>query len=245
MKTDNKIATGISIGLICLSVILFIFGLPYVLVLGSYSTKPYSAEEVDYLKKAVNCSLLKSQKLYTLNHIIPSLMAQNKVDETIAYFEKYENIYPKTDNLDTRATKTLVAMAYIEKGQYEKALILAESTNNLYQKANIYIKTNKLDAAKKTVEEIFSTKTKSKIPYLYVAQIQLKEGHLKSANESIDKLLTTSPQHLEALKTKAEILKALGKTTEYQKYIQTIEKIKQERIKQYGLIKIRGKDGNN
>ena len=55
---------------------------------------------------------------------------------------------------------------------------------------------------KKAVEKIFSTKKKVPNAYLYVAEIQLKEGYPKSALQSIDKLLTINPKHVDALEVK-------------------------------------------
>ncbi len=238
MEKGNKIATGISAVLIILAIALFVLGLPYILVMAASTTQPHSIEETNYLKNAVKFSILKNQKIYAIDYLLPSLTAQMKYDEAISYYEKYKNY-----NL-TKASKTIITFAYLQKGEYEKALTLAEENNSLYFKAQAYIKLNRLDEAKKTVEEIFSTKTTSKQPYLYVAQIQLKEGNLKSANESIDKLLSVNSQHLEALETKTEILKALGKTKEYEEYTQKANKIKQDR-KKNGITIIRGKDGNN
>ncbi len=229
MKTDTKIAIGISSIMIFIGLFLFVWILPFLFVWLSFGTELSNEESLPYLQKAVKYSIFKPQKLYTLETIIPTLLVLDKNEEAISYYEIYEKQHPDNDNLNTKATKTLVTYAYIKTNNYDKALTIAKDTNNLYQQAKIYIATNNLDMAKKTVEEIFSTKTKSKLPYLYVAQIQLKEGYPKSANTSIDKLLLVNPQHTEALETKAEILKALGLTDEYSKYVRKIEKLKKER----------------
>ena len=229
MKTDTKIAIGISSIMIFIGLFLFVWILPFLFVWLSFGTELSNEESLPYLQKAVKYSIFKPQKLYTLETIIPTLLVLDKNKEAISYYEIYEKQHPDNDNLNTKATKTLVTYAYIKTNNYDKALTIAKDTNNLYQQAKIYIATNNLDMAKKTVEEIFSTKTKSKLPYLYVAQIQLKEGYPKSANTSIDKLLLVNPQHTEALETKAEILKALGLTDEYNKYVRKIEKLKKER----------------
>ncbi|MBQ8668830.1 hypothetical protein IJ472_03540 [bacterium] len=229
MKTDTKIAIGISSIMIFIGLFLFVWILPFLFVWLSFGTELSNEESLPYLQKAVKYSIFKPQKLYTLETIIPTLLVLDKNKEAISYYEIYEKQHPDNDNLNTKATKTLVTYAYIKTNNYDKALRIAKDTNNLYQQAKIYIATNNLDMAKKTVEEIFSTKTKSKLPYLYVAQIQLKEGYPKSANTSIDKLLLVNPQHTEALETKAEILKALGLTDEYNKYVRKIEKLKKER----------------
>lgn len=231
MKTDSKIAIGISSILVAIAIFLFIWSLPLIYSWIALSS-PFSNSEQnnkkhtqsEYFKKAVKYSVFKWQKIYTIENLIPTLLLSNEYNEVIKYYEQMEKA-----NIETNIAKSLSTFAYIKVGKYDKALQLAKETNNLYQQAKIYIATNNLDMAKKTVEEIFSTKTKSKLPYLYVAQIQLKEGYPKSANTSIDKLLLVNPQHTEALETKAEILKALGLTNEYNKYVRKIEKLKKER----------------
>ena len=211
MKTDSKIAIGISSVLIAIGVFLFIWILPFLFIWLSFGVNLSNVESLPYLKKAVQYSIFRTQKLYTLETIIPTLLVLEKDKEAISYYESYEKLKPTDNDIDTKATKTLVTYAFINTKNYDKALTLAKETNNLYQQAKIYIAIEDLDNAKNTVEKIFSTRTKSKLPYLYVAQIQLKEGYPKSANTSIDKLLLVNPQHTEALETKAEILKELNK----------------------------------
>jgi predicted Zn-dependent protease len=215
MKTDSKIAIGISSVFVALGIFCFAWILPFIFIWSSFGINLSNEESLPYLEKAVKFSVFNAQKRYTIETIIPTLLILEKNKEAIAYYEDYEKQKIAKNNIDSKVVKTLVTYAYIKEGNYEKALSIAKETNNLYQQAKIYIETNDLDNAKTTVEKIFSTKTQSKRPYLYVAQIQLKEGYAKSANTSIDKLLKENPAYLDALETKAEILKALGQTNEY------------------------------
>lgn len=225
MNKASKILIGISSTLLTIVVIFILQVLPIIFTSLAYAQKPRSQEELNYLKKAVTCSIFKWQKAYTYENIISTLLLQNKYDDVISYYKKMK----KHNIAISKAAKWEATSAYIKKGDYDTALKLAKETNDLYQQARIYIDTDKLDEAKKTVEMIFSTKTTSKSPYLYVAQIQLKEGYPTSANESINRLLEVNPQHLEALETKANIMKSLGKTDEYNQYIKKIENIKKDR----------------
>lgn len=225
MDKTKKIVIGVSALILTLVVILILNTLPIIFTIFAYNTqKPYSQGELNYLKKAVTCSIFKWQKNYTYENIINEFLLLEDYDEVISYYEKME----KSNMTISKATKWQVTTTYMKKGNYDTALKLAKETNDLYQQARIYIDTNDLDNAKRTVEMIFSTKTRSKLPYLYVAQIQLKEGYPTSANESINRLLEVNPQHLEALQTKAEILKKLGKTDEYNEYLQKINNRKKE-----------------
>ena len=235
MKTDSKIAIGISSVLIAIGIFLFIWVLPFLFVWLSFGVNISNVESLPYLKKAVKYSIFRTQKLYTLERIIPPLIILEKNKEAISYYEIYEKLNPNNEDFATNATKTLVTYAYIRTKDYDKALTIAKSTNNLYQQAKIYIATNDLDNAKETVEKIFSTKTKSKRPYLYVAQIQLKEGHLKSAHNSIDKLLKIKPQHTEALETKAKIFEAQGNKVQAEIHYLKAKQIKDERRQKLGI----------
>jgi Tfp pilus assembly protein PilF len=132
-------------------------------------------------------------------------------------------------NIETNIAKTLSTYAYIETGKYDKALQLAKETNSLYQQARIYVDTKDLDNAKKTVEKIFSTKKNAPNAYLYVAEIQLLEGHPKSALQSIDKLLTINPKHVEALEVKAKIYESLGQKIKAEVHYLKAKQIKDER----------------
>ncbi len=235
MNTDSKIAIGISSVLIAIGIFLFIWILPFLFIWLSFGINLSNVESLPYLKKAVKYSIFRTQKLYTLETIIPTLIVLEKDKEAISYYEIYENLNPDTEDLDAKATKTLVTYAYINTKDYDKALTIAKSTNNLYQQAKIYIATNDLDNAKETVEKIFSTKTKSKQPYLYVAQIQLKEGYPNSAHNSIDKLLKVNPKNTDALETKAKIFETQGNKIQAEIYYLKAKQIKDERNKKLGI----------
>lgn len=229
MKTDSKIAIGISSVLVAVGVLLFLWILPLIftwLAYGGYDRQ----EEISYLKKAIACSIFKWQKLYTLENILPSLLLAEKYDEAIMYFERMEK-----DNIETSASKFLVINAYIKQKKYDKALQLAKEIDDQYKLARIYIETNDLANAKKAVEKIFSTKKKAPNAYLYVAEIQLKEGHPKSALQSIDKLLAINPKHIEAIEVKAKIYEALGQKTNAEAYYLKAKQRKDEFRQKYKL----------
>lgn len=234
MSKKKKIIVGIVSSLFALLILFVINILPVAFTVLAYTTqKPYSNEELSYLKRATVCSIFKWQKAYTYENFIQELRLRNDNKTAIAYYEKLKN-----SNIEIpKVTKGIITLAYIDVGDYDTALQLAKENNSLYNQARIYIDTNELDKAKQTVEMIFSTKTTSKQPYLYVAEIQLKEGYPISANNSIDKLLEVNPQHMEAMKVKAKILKQMGKTDEYNKYIQQIEKRQNIVRGKYGNIK--------
>ena len=235
MKTDSKIAIGISSVLIAIGVFLFVWILPFLFIWLSFGINLSNVESLPYLKKAVQYSIFKTQKLYTLETIIPTLLVLNKNEEAISYYEIYEKLNPSNEDIDTKATKTLVTYAYIRTKNYDKALEIAKDTNNLYQQAKIYIEIDELEKAKETVEKIFSTKTQSKLPYLYVAQIQLKEGYPNSAHNSIDKLLKINPKHVDALETKARIFEVQGNKTQAEIHYLKAKQIKDERNKKLGI----------
>lgn len=235
MKTDSKIAIGISSVLIAIGVFLFIWILPFLFIWLSFGVNLSNVESLPYLKKAVQYSIFRTQKLYTLETIIPTLLVLEKDNEAISYYESYEKLKPTDNDLDTKATKTLVTYAFINTKNYDKALTLAKETNNLYQQAKIYIAIDDLDNAKNTVEKIFSTRTKSKLPYLYVAQIQLKEGYPNSAHNSIDKLLKINPKHVDALETKAKIFETQGNKTQAEIYYLKAKQIRDERRQKSGI----------
>ncbi len=235
MKTDSKIAIGISSVFVAIGIFFFIWILPFLFIWMSFGTELSNSDSLPYLRKAVKYSMFKAQKLYTIESIIPTLLVLGNNKEAISYYEIYEKLEPHNDDIEVKATKTLITYAYINTKDYNKALTLAKETNNLYQQAKIYIATNDLDKAKETVEKIFSTKTKSKLPYLYIAQIQLKEGYPQSAIESIDKLLNINPQHIEALEVKAKIYEALGKKTQAEIHYLKAKQIKDERKQKLGI----------
>ena len=235
MNTDSKIAIGISSILIAIGVFLFVWILPFLFIWLSFGVNLSNVESLPYLRKAVKYSIFRTQKLYTLESIIPTLLVLEKDKEAISYYGIYEKLNPTDDDLDTKATKTLVTYAYIRTKNYDKALEISKETNNLYQQAKIYVEINDLDKAKETVEKIFSTKTQSKLPYLYVAQIQLKEGYPNSAHNSIDKLLKVKPTHIDALKTKAKIFEAQGNKTQAEIYYLKAKQIKDGRKQKLGI----------
>ena len=225
MKTDSKIAIGISSVLVGLGVLLFIWVLPLIFTWLAFSSSiEYRANEISYFKKAINCSIFKWQKIYSIENIIPSLLVSEQYDEVIKYYEQMEKY-----NIETNIAKTLSTYAYIETGKYDKALQLAKETNSLYQQARIYVDTKDLDNAKKTVEKIFSTKKNAPNAYLYIAEIQLLEGHPKSALQSIDKLLAINPKHVEALEVKAKIYESLGQKIKAEVHHLKAKQIKDER----------------
>ena len=231
MKTENKIAIGISSVLVAIGILLFLWVLPLIFTWLAFGTSYENrTNEISYLKKAINCSIFKWQKLYTLENILPSLLLAEKYDEAIMYFERMEK-----DNIETSTSKFLVIDAYIKLKKYDKALQLAKEIDNQYKLARIYIDTNDLDNAKKAVEKLFSTKKKVPNAYLYVAEIQLKEGYPKSALQSIDKLLTINPKHVDALEVKAKIYENLGQKTNAEVHYLKAKQIRDERKQKLGL----------
>ena len=235
MKTDSKIAIGISSTLIAIGAFLFVWILPFLFIWLSFGVNLSNVESLPYLRKAVQYSIFRTQKLYTLETIIPTLLVLDKNEEAISYYEAYEKLNPSDEDIDSKATKTLATYAYIRTKNYDKALEIAKETNNLYQQAKIYIAIDELDKAKETVEKIFSTRTPSKLPYLYVAQIQLKEGYPNSAHNSIDKLLKVNPKNTDALETKARIFEAQGNKTQAEIHYLKAKQIKDERNKKLGI----------
>ena len=235
MKTDSKIAIGISSVFVAIGIFCFVWILPFLFIWLSFGNNLSNVESLPYLKKAVKYSIFRAQKLYTLETIIPTLLVLEKDKEAISYYESYKKLNPAPDDFNVKATKTLVTYAYIRTKNYDKALEIAKETNNLYQQAKIYIAINEIEKAKETVEKIFSTKTQSKLPYLYVAQIQLKEGHPNSAHNSIDKLLEVNKKNTDALETKAKIFESQGNKTQAEIHYLKAKQIKDERKQKLGI----------
>ena len=74
MKTDTKIAIGISSIMIFIGLFLFVWILPFLFVWLSFGTELSNEESLPHLQKAVKYSVFKPQKLYTLETIIPTLL---------------------------------------------------------------------------------------------------------------------------------------------------------------------------
>jgi hypothetical protein len=85
MKTDSKIAIGISSVFVAFGIFCFVWILPFIFIWSSFGINLSNEESLPYLEKAVKFSVFNAQKRYTIETIIPTLLILEKNKEAIAY----------------------------------------------------------------------------------------------------------------------------------------------------------------
>lgn len=226
MKKDSKIAIILSSILIAFAILLFIWILPFLYVWIAFGTSDKNSE-TDYLKKAVKFSIFQTQKIYTIESIMPSLLLTGQYEQVIKYYLEYKKI--NTHSAAKNAIKHLAAYAYLHSENYAEALEIGKETNSKIIQTQVYIKIRDFETAKVLVNEMFKEKPENLMNYRYVAEIQMGENKWKDAEISINKVLSFAPNNLDVLKDKAEISKQLGKTNDYNKYSKKIKEIEYKR----------------
>lgn len=216
MKKENKFAVIIASGMICLGIFMVIWMLPFLyMYIGMIDQGKTNVKNLKWDRLAVQYSLFNAQKRQTIPSAILSFSLAKDYDSVIEYSKKLERAGDLTDT-----DKYFLSKAYIEKGDYENALKYA---SNKTQELQIYIKTNNVENARSIVEQLLAEKPVIPVTYLYKAELEILNNNWHEANVSIDKLLAVNPQHLEALKVKAKILKHFGRRSEYKIFEQKIK----------------------
>lgn len=224
MKKKNKFAVIITSGLICLGVFMVIWMLPFLyMYIGMIEYGKTNVQNLKWDRLAVKYSLFKSQKLQTIPSAVTSFTLAEDYDTVIAYSKELEKLGELSG-----ADKYFLSNAYIEKGDYEKALKYA---SNKPQELKIYIKMKDVKKAQTIIEQLLNEKKVKPGVYLYKAEVEIEMNNWHDANVSIDKLLEINPKHLEAMKVKAEILKHFGRMSEYKIYEQQIQDSEKNKLK--------------
>ena len=218
MKRENKIALTIASCMIAFGVFLVIWMLPFIyMYIGVIEQGKTHTKNLKWDKLAVKYSIFKGQKVHSIPSAILSFILTKDYDAVIEYSKELERLGELSG-----PDKYFMSKAYFEKGDYENALKYA---NNKEQELRIYIRMNDLEKANELVAELLKAEPVKPNTYLYKSEVELAAGNWKEAEIWVNKLLQINPQHLEALKVKAKILKHLGRNNEYELYRQKIKEL--------------------
>lgn len=226
MKKGNKFAILIAAGMIALGIFLVIWALPFLyMYIGILEESKSGVINTHWDKLAVKYSIFNAQKRQTIPSAILSFSLAKDYDSVIEYSKKLEELgeMPGAGNYS-------ISKAYMEKGEYQNALKYASYKT---QELQIYIKMKDIEKSQEIVNQLLAEKPVKPVTYLYKAEVEILQNNWRDADVYVDKLLAINPQHIDALKVKAKILKHFGRMNEYEKYMQRI-KDRESKMRKYG-----------
>jgi len=216
MKKESNFIFIIASVIICAVILLIIWALPFLyMYIGLFDEGKTGAHNLKWDKLAVKYSIFKNQKIHTIPAAVTLFSLARDYDTVIEYSKELERIGELTN-----ADKFFISNAYMKKGDYPNSLKYA---TNKYQKLSNYIYMGEIEKAQIIVDQLLTENPVKPTTYLYKSEIEIETNNWHDAEIWIDKLLKINPQHLEALKVKAKILKHFVRTDEYKIYEQKIQ----------------------
>ncbi len=210
-----SVANILSIGLILCGIYIFLFIHPFIYsYIGIIEQGKTNTRNIKWDKLAVQYSIFKPQKKFTINSAIPGLILNKEYDTAINYFKQLENLGLANDK-----NYYLASFAYEQTKDYENALKYAKKSNDKLRETRVYIKMKDFDNAQKLVDDLSKEKPLKPRIYLYQAELYMGQNKWKEANITIDKFLKINPKSVEALQDKARISRRLGNLKAYRKYM--------------------------
>ena len=139
MKENNKIAAILSTSMILVGLVVFLLICPYLYIYIGIANDDTSIEdEIHWSKKAINSSIFKFQKEYTIDYTIGPLMLIKDYGTALDYINDLEDFGGlKKHHL------YYASICCIHQGMYDKALEYAKRSKNKILQLKIYINLKK------------------------------------------------------------------------------------------------------
>ena len=159
------------------------------------------SNQISLQKMAVKTSVLRFQKIYTINNVLPLLVLSGDHVTAIKYFNELETL----DGADSLNTK-LVIYSYIQTGDLQNALKYAKLIGDRKRLAQIFILLKDYDKAENIVDGLLMDKSVMASTYLYKSELLYNEGKYDEANHYVDNALNLSPNFIDGLYLKSRVI---------------------------------------
>ena len=201
--------------------------IPFVFLWVGLSAKSPS-NQISLQKWAVKTSVLRFQKIYTINSVLPILVLSGDHVTAIKYFENLE-LLDGADSINTR----LIIYSFIQTGDFDNALKYAQLIGDKKHIAQIYIKKKDYKMAANVVDGMLLDENVKPAAYLYKSELLYNDCRYSEANNYVDKALKLSPSYIDGLYMKSKILAKFGNASESKKYFSKAKYLESVRTEIY------------
>ena len=227
VKKGKKIKNSVIVLGIILFILIIIDVLPFWFMWAGNNAPDYPSQ-LKLQKKAVETSILRFQKIYTINNVLPLLVLSEDYTTAIDYYRELE-ILNGADNFNTK----LIIYALINTGNYNEALSYAYLINDKSKMAQIYLRMQDYHKAEVLINELMSKNSISVSTYLYKAELEYAKGNIKEASIYADKVLSMSPTYYDVLYLKSKICKKQNNKTDAKRYFYQAKYLEEKRKDMY------------